>query len=477
MISTLTSSKRTLYEKLADELLRQIEQGTFRPGERLPSVRQSSQQRNLSMTTVLKAYEMLEDRGVIEARPQSGYFVRFQNERPAMECSSPPLVPTEVGVDELVMMVMADTLNPDLVQFGAAIPHPDLLPIEKLNRILTTLARQKDIPHHICAIPAGSEGLRVQIAQRALTAGSSLSPDEIIVTSGALEAVSLSLRTVCKPGDLVAIESPTYFGILHTLDSLGLRALEIPTHPVSGLSLEALRFAVEHHPVRAVLAVLNFNNPLGSCMPDEQKRELVALLAGRDIPLIEDDINGELYFNGQRPKTAKAFDTQGNVLLCASVSKDISPSMRVGWVAPGRYYPQLERLKMATNLGSALMPQYVISAFLNSGGYDHHLRKIRRAYAQKVAQMAGAVIEYFPEETRVTSPGGGFVLWVQLPEKVDSLDMYRLALKSGITLAPGHMFSTTSKYHNFIRLNAAYMSDQNVSAIKQLGKIANTLAR
>jgi DNA-binding transcriptional MocR family regulator len=470
--------KTPLYEQLAVEMAGQIERGTYRPGERIPSVRQASQERSLSITTVLQAYQMLEDRGYIEARPQSGYYVlpRPAAVAPEPGVSTASLDPSEVSIEELAIMVLRDTLNPDLVQFGAAIPDPELLPTGRLNRILASLIRNEEVPLHVSGVPEGYDELRIQVAQRAFHAGCSLSPAEIMITTGCTEALNLALRAVCKPGDLVAIESPSYFGILQILESQGLRALEIPTHHRDGISLEALRFALEHHQVSACITVSNFSNPLGSCMPDENKKELVELLAEREIPLIEDDIHGELYFSGQRPRVAKAYDREGLVLLCSSFSKDISPAYRVGWIAPGRFQGRFERLKMATNVGTPIITQLAIARFLKSGGYDHHLRRIRRAYAGKVAAMAQAVLRHFPSGTRVTSPAGGFLLWVQLPEGSDSLVLYRQALKSGITIAPGDLFSSTSaKYSNYIRLNAAYMSEATLPALQRLGELAGRL--
>ncbi len=468
-----------LFEQLVEEIIHQVSQGTFRPGERVPSVRKISQQKNLSVTTVLHAYQILEDRGVIEARPQSGYFVRAQHSTviPEPEISDPVSDPTQVNIAELALRVMRDSLDTSLVQFGAAIPDPQLLPTARLNRILASIARRVDLPQNICAEPRGLEELRVQVAQRAFYAGYSLNPEDVVITSGATEAMSLALRAVCRPGDLVAVESPTYFGILQILESLGLRALEIPTHSRTGVSLEALRFALENHPVRACLFVPNFNNPLGSLMPSESKKELVELLAEREIPLIEDDIYGELYFSGQRPEVAKAYDRKGLVLLCSSFSKDISPSYRVGWIAPGRYKIQVERLKLATSMCTSILPQLAIANYLGSGGHDRHLRRIRRAYAQKVAQMAQAVAAYFPEGTRVTNPLGGHVIWVQLPEGADALSLYNMALKAGITLAPGHIFSPTAKYRNFIRLNASYWDARAEQAMLRLGELAARLSR
>ncbi len=373
-------------------------------------------------------------------------------------------------------MVHRDMANPTLVQFGAAIPDPSLLPTGKLNRLLASIARTEISLQSSAGPPEGVEELRVQVAQRAFRAGCSLAPDDIVVTSGCTEAIHLALRATCRPGELVAIESPTYFGVLQILQSLDLQALEIPTHHQSGMSLDALRFALDHHRVSACLVMSNFQNPLGSTMPEAKKRALVELLAKREVPLIEDDMFGELYFGGQRPKVAKAFDRKGLVILCSSFSKDLSPSYRVGWTAPGRFKTRVERLKHATNMSTPILQQLAIARFVDNGGYDHHLRRIRRAYAAKVAAMSQAVIRYFPAGTRITAPEGGFVLWIQLPEAVNSLDLYRQAVRAGITIAPGHIFSTTPRYHNFIRLNAAYMSDDNASALRRLAAIVEYAA-
>lgn len=469
-----------LYEQLANEVAQQIEEGAFRPGERLPSVRETSQRRGLSVTTVLEAYRVLEDRRLIEARPQSGYYV-LRTSRPAPAAPQGPAAvqdPTAIDIAELVLMLMRDAMDPHLVQFGAAIPAPEMMPTEKLGRIMAALAHRADLDHQLAGAPEGAEELRVQVAQRSFLAGCSLAPDDIVVTVGCTEAMYLGLLAVCAPGDLVAVESPTYFGVLQALQALGLRGLEVPTHARDGISLDALRFALDHYPVRACLVVTNYGNPLGSCMPDDAKRDLVRLLAGRSIPLIEDNVHGELHHGSQQPGVAKAHDRDGLVMLCHSFSKDISNSNRVGWMAPGRFLSRIKRLKFATSGATPRLPQLVIAQFIESGGYDQHLRRIRRAYAAKTAAMGEAIERYFPEGTRVTTPSGGHVLWLQLPEGVDSLRLYTQALAAGITLAPGCMFGATpDRYRNFIRLNAAYMSDETLPAVRTIARLTGELAR
>jgi DNA-binding transcriptional MocR family regulator len=375
-----------------------------------------------------------------------------------------------------VMRLMHDSSNPNLVHLGAALPTIDSLMTQKINRIIANIARQKGEEAHQYQFPPGLESLRVQIARRAVNAGCNLFPSDILITSGGVDAIDLCLHAVCSPGDIVAIESPSYFGTLQILEVHGLRALEIPTHPRDGISLTALEFAIEHNPIRAVMVIPNFNNPLGSLMPDEKKEALVNLLARHDIPLIENDVSGELYFGDKRPTVCKAFDTKGLVMLLSSFSKDISPGLRIGWVAPGRYRAEVEWLKFTLSASSPTLPQMAIAEFLESGGYDQIMRRTRREYARNVRLMSDAVMRYFPEGTRCTRPSGGFVLWVQLPENVDSLELYGLALQGKITLAPGHVFSATYQFSNFIRLNAASFDYATERAIERLGAMVVELA-
>ncbi len=470
--------KNLRYQEVADRLAELIRRGTYSPGDRIPSVRQMSQQQGVSISTVLQAYLQLENSGLIEARPQSGYYVRARlvDRLPEPEMSSPGRDPSQVSLHELVMMIMRDSANPNLVQLGAVLPNPDYLPIQKINRIITDLLRSQAVNSHEYQFPPGLDALRVQIARRAINYGCSLSPNDILITSGAVEAVDLCLLAVCSPGDIVAIESPMYFGTLQTLEAHGFRALEIPTHPRDGISLEALNFAIQHNRIRAVVVISNFNNPLGSMIPDDKKKELVRLLARHEIPLIENDVSGEIYFGEKRPLTCKTFDKKGLVMLCSSFSKDLSPGLRVGWAVPGRYMAQVEWLKFTLSASSATLPQMAVAEFLASGGYDQLLRRIRREYARNVDLMSSAVMRHFPAGTRVTRPAGGFVLWVQLPERVDALELYKLALKGGITLAPGHVFSATHQFSNFIRLNAAAFNYSIERALERLGEMIGGLA-
>lgn len=466
-------SGRYKYEEVADEMMRLIKSGTFRPGDRIPSVREMGRQKQMSLSTVLQAYYLLEARGFIETRQRSGVYVctRIPGEMPEPDISSPRIDPAKVSVWELVKMMLRDAQNPKLVPLGAAFPNMNLLAIQKLNRIQASIGRRKREKSGIYDLPPGGcETLRVQIAKNSVRAGCNLAPGDIVTTSGCTEAINLCLRSVCRRGDTIAIESPISFDVLQCVEASELKALEIPTHPREGISLEALEFAIEHTPVQACVVISNFNNPLGSCIPDTKKGELVSLLARHEIPLIENDIFGEIFFSGRRPIVAKCYDRKGLVMLCSSFSKDIAPGYRVGWVAPGRFKEQVEWLKYTSTMATATLPQLAIAEFLANGGYLHHMRGIRRVYERNVASMVQAVERYFPTGTRATRPMGGFVIWVQLPDGVDSMELYKKALEQRVAITPGYIFSSTDRYRDFIRLNAANWSETTEKAMEKLGE-------
>jgi DNA-binding transcriptional MocR family regulator len=471
--------EESLYKQLAVRISELIEHGTLRPGERVPSVRQCSVQQNVSIATVMQAYRLLESRGVIEARPQSGYYVRPRrwSPPPEPEMYRPAPRPVRVSVSELVMAVSKAGRDPSLVRLGAALPAPELFPMKELNRTLSSVGRRAPVAAASYDILPGNQALRVQVARRAMEAGCTLSPDDIVTTTGATEALNLCLRAVAKPGDVIAIESPTFFGILQTIESLGMRVCEIPTYPREGICLDELEERLKCCRIKACLFTLNFSNPLGSCMPDEKKKQLVKILARRQIPLIEDDIYGNLQFEGPRPKVAKAFDEEGWVMLCDSFTKTLAPGYRVGWVAPGRFRAQVEFLKFVNTGATAALPQMAIAEFLQNGGYDHHLRRIRRLYAAQMRSMTQAICRYFPEGTKVTRPSGGVCLWIELPGNIDALSVFHQALAAKISIAPGPVFSAKQKFRNFIRLNCGNpWSDVIENGVRTLGQICFGLA-
>lgn len=444
-----------LYEQVANQIARLIEQGILAPGERIPSIRNLQKQLAVSLSTVLQAYLLLENQGLIEARPNSGYYVKTKLQKIPLESKTSSPLPTATWntTTEVVSCVLSAAQNPEIVPLGIAIPGVELFPTFKFNQFLVNTSRRIGKHANTCEALCGNEALRYQLARRSLNWSSGISSEEIIITAGCLEAINLCLRAVARPGDVIAIESPTYYGIILMIESLGMKALEIPTHPQYGVCLENLEVALMKKQVKACLFILNFNNPLGSCMPDERKKQLVEMLNHYKIPLIENDVLGHLYFGKTRPRSAKAFDKEGLVLLCSSFSKTLVPGYRVGWCIPGRYQAQVAHLKLITSLSTGTLVQATIAEFLQKGNYDKQLRLIRKAYSRQIQCAIEVINNYFPPGTLINKPTGGYVLWVELPKTVDSLELLYHALTEHISIAPGPIFSTSGKYRNFIRLN------------------------
>ncbi len=466
-----------LYEQIAEKISLEINSGAFYSGDRLYSIREASERFGVSMSTVIQAYRLLEDRGEIEARPQSGFYIRKKIEtHHENDICSQLGAPSDVILEDLAMSVIQDSANPSLIQFGAALPDPELLPFSKMSMHLSSVS--KDLRYvNLYGNPEGVEELRVQISKKSHMAGCAIQPDDIIVTNGCMEGVYIALSAVCRPGDLVAVESPVYFYLFKTFHSLGLRLIEIPTHRKHGVSIEALRFALDHHPVKACLFITNFNNPLGHYMPDENKRELAELIAEKNIPLIEDDTWGDMYYTDKRPSTVRSFDRSGNVILCSSFSKIIGPSFRIGWVSPAKWMKEMKDIKLSLNVGTSVLPQLAVSRLLATGGYEHILRTQRKAYAVKMKSLVASVKKYFPRGTRMSEPFGGFVLWIELPDNINSLELYHLALKKGISIAPGSICSMSGGFTNCIRLNSACWREENDGAVKILGELAGSLRK
>jgi DNA-binding transcriptional MocR family regulator len=470
------SAQLNLYERLADELGMLIANKVLAPGERLPSIRHLSQQKRLSISTVMQALRLLEDRGLVDARPQAGFYVRHRARTLSVVPDTQPLnEPTQVaGINNLLAQVLHAHKTPGITDLGLSYPHEQLLPIRRIQQLIGSVARRRP---ELLKINSGFDtnepNFVRQIMRRAIDWGH-IDPQEIIVTNCCTEAISLCLRAVAKPGDTIAIESPIYFVLLQLIESLGMKALEIPTDPKTGLSIDALELAVREGLVQACLMVPNANNPLGCIMPDANKKRLAALLTQYDIPLIEDDIYSDLCFSVERPWPVKAYDTSGNVMLCSSFSKVVSESVRVGYVLAGKYAQQVAFLKNVSSGGTNPFLQAVLAEYIGSSGYDVQMRKMRRAVAQGVEQMSDAIAEYFPAECSVSTPQGGLVLWVQLPESVDALVLHKRALEHRIAFMPGVLFSASGKYRNCLRLNCGNLWSAEIdTAVKTLGTLVH----
>lgn len=462
------------YEKFADEIAELIRTGVLGPGEKVPSVRHASRTYGVSPSTVFQAYYLLEDRGLIQARARSGYFVREHAKRPLHEpqLTAHAAQTTEVGVSELVFSVLASLKDPHTVPFGSAFPSPDLFPLPRLAKSMAHALRMLS-PHEIIAdMTAGNADLRRQIALRYMVSGVMLPMEELVISNGAMEALNLCLQCVTQPGDLVAIESPTFYACLQVLERLQLKAVEIPVHPREGIDLDALADSLRQLPIKACWFMSSLQNPLGASMSEAKKQALYDLLVEHQVPLIEDDVYAELYFGSHPPKPVKSFDREGLVMHCSSFSKSLAPGYRIGWVAGGRYAEQITRLKLMTTLSPSVPAQAALADYLQHGGYDRHLRKLRHALEMQQSAMLASAARHFPASTRVTRPAGGYFLWIEFPERLDSLQLLRLALAQGISLAPGPIFSASQGFRHCARLNYGHpWNPRSEQAMEVLGRL------
>jgi DNA-binding transcriptional MocR family regulator len=467
------------YLEVAESTATLIADGSLRPGDPLPSVRVSAEQRRVSKGTVVQAYSVLETRRLIEARPRSGFYVcapeRAAAELPRAGLTRPSVVRS--SAQERFRETLGDLVGARATSLGSSFVDPSLFPMQSLNKAPRASSRQSTYARTLTDLQLGLPALRRAIAQRYLELGYSVPMDEVVITCGGMEAISLSVQVVTRPGDLVLIDSPMFYSGLELLRQLGLNALEMPTNPEDGLDLGVLDRTLSRHRVAACLLMTNCQNPLGFSMPEAKKEEFVRLLQRHDVPLVENDVYAELQFDLRRNRAAKAFDSQGLVLHCGSFTKSLAPGFKIGWVAPGRYLDSIASRKFATTLGTSVPPQAAIANYLAHHNYEKHLRSLRQALLERVNQMSRALSDCFPVGTRLSRPSGGFVLWVQLPELVDSLKLFELAASRDVGIAPGPIFSARGGYRNFIRVNCSHPSSDPLDrTLRWLGRSVHEMA-
>lgn len=454
----------TLYQSLADRLQILIRDQVYPVGSRLPGVRVLAEQQQVSVSTAVNACRELEQRGVLEARPRSGYYVR---QPPVVR--EPPRVakpggrPRRITGQERVLQMLQNVNNPSMVNLGAAVPAPEYMPVAAMERTFHSVLREQRRRCVGYEFPPGAPELCTQIARRLAGLQCDVMPEDVLITNSCQESVAIALKLTTKPGDTVAIESPTYYGLLQVIESLGLKALEIPTDPEDGISLEALTLALERWSVSACVVVSNFSNPLGVQLSDTRKQALLKLLSKHKVPLVEDDIYGDLPLAGPRPRPVKSWDREGLVYYCASSSKTLSAGLRVGWlVTPEHHREKAQYLQFINTVSVATPSQLVLARYLERGHYDRFLRQLCGEHARGVARMTERVTQLFPQQTRVSRPAGGFVLWVELPGGVDTSELMEKAITQGVSFAPGSLFSASGKFANCLRLNCAVKWDNRV---------------
>lgn len=459
-----------LYQQVAHALREDIQAGLFVAGDKLPSIRKLVEAHGVSISTVQQAYHQLEMESLIEARPKSGYFVAHQSVSPKLpQTSRPAQRPIEVSQWQEVLEVLLNKACVDGIQLQHAMPNMRTASLTPLLKKMSSLMRHQATLSLPYGDITGAFALREQIASLAEHAGCVLHPDDLVITSGCQEGLSVCLRAVTEPGDIVAVESPSFYGAMQAIQAANLKAIEIPTNAAQGMSIEALELALEQWPIKAICVTPTCNNPMGYSMSEADKKRLYQLAQSYDISIIEDDIYGDISYQSPRPKTIKSFDEDGRVLLCSSFSKTLAPGMRVGWIAPGRYRDQVTHIKYVSSSMCPTLPQIAIADFIKSGGYHRHTRKVRLLYKHGRDHLIACIKRYFPKDTRISFPQGGYILWVELNKQVDVVKLAAQCKEGGVTIAPGILFSATGKYRNCMRLNFSERDEaQREQGIQQL---------
>lgn len=460
------------YEIIAEEIASAIQQGLLKRGDKLPSIRQIQGSKQVNASTVFQAYYLLEARGLLVTRPRSGYYVAgpLHQSRLLPHSANDNSQPTTLNVSDLVFDLLERIKDPRQIPFGSAFPSPTLFPLRRLADHMVSTVRRMQPQDTVSDIGQGDLTLRRQIALRYQLDGKATDAHDIVITNGALEALNLCLAAVTQPGDSVIIESPSFYAALQAIERMGLKAIEVPSHPEHGIDLDALERAIQQHQPKACWLMTNFQNPTGSLMPTAKKQALVALVTRYQLPLIEDDVYRELYFGKQRPLPANTWDTGGWVMHCSSFSKSLAPGYRVGWVSAGRFTERITRLKISTTLATSIPAQLALASYLSKGGYDKHLRQLRHQLMLQQLQFTQAIHQHLPHQVRFTLPQGGYFLWLQLPPGQDALPLFQHALTENISLAPGHLFSSQQQYASYLRLNYGHPLDAaGLAAIARLG--------
>ncbi len=466
--------EQSLYEKVANQIEQQILDGVFLPGTKITSVRKSSSQLNVSVATVLQAYSLLEDRGVIKAKPQKGYYVQDTIAHARSTNTIAPAKKTD-SMPALINDLLHSSQDDSVIQFGAAIPKSQFLPIRQLQRSVGRLMR---LEPEICAayeFTPGALSLRRQIAIRMLDSGCKVQPNDITITLGCQNAIMHALQAVTKAGDTVVVETPTYHGLLQAIEVLDLKAIEIPCHPDSGIDLHLLEHALKNWEIKACLVTPNNQNPTGSSLSKESREALLNLCHQYHTTIIEDDVYGELSYNDGRLDSLFSYAQFNNVIYCSSFSKSIAPGFRIGWIIGGQFQEKIEHYSSVQSLAITTLTQRAIANFLENGAYDRHLRKTRQTYEENMHRCRDLIAQHFPEGTVTSTPSGGFLLWVTLPPSIDALTLHQSALAEGIGTMPGLIFSITPTFTHHLRINYAISWNNKIdSAIKKIGNLCHT---
>ena len=439
---------------MAHTLADDIRQGRYLPGSKIPSIRSLSRRLKVSISTITQAYTLLEDQGFVNSRPQSGYFVRdnIQTHTPPISRGTEPKPVTKL---DIICRLLEGAKDKNLINLGSAMADNSFLPFRALQTHAQKVMRFSRDDAFTFSLPPGLLDLRQIISQRMLDANVRSHADDIIITTGATQALDLCLRTCTQPNDIIALESPCYYGYLRMASQLNLKVVEIPTDPNEGISFDALKLALQQWPIKAIVLSSRFSNPTAALIPKEKQKQLYDLVCSHKVPLIEDDVYGELGYATTPYGTIKQFDKKGLIMFCSSYTKTLSSGLRVGWCLPGRYYDQVLETQQCGTWGISSMAQLTLESYLRQGHYDKHLRQLRSMTEENTFRVANFLKNSFSGESLVSTPKGSFLLWFCMPQNINVDKVQKYALERGINLAPGSLFSNTSHFDSYLRINCA----------------------
>ena len=466
--------KEPVYVSFANKMAAMIDSGIYKAEDKLPSIRSLHKENGLSIGTVLQAFNYLMDKGLIVSREKSGYFVNhdFGKKLPLPKVAPVSLSERSVHIDQLLQKLRFDGSGRNFVSFANALPDHRLLPFNGIKRAIQQTSR--DVSGNYLKLESrnGNEALREEIAKRSFFWKGSTHADELVITNGTTEAILCCLQAVTKPGDTVLVQDPCFYGIMQVLECLDLRIATIPSHPENGVSVADIKEACKKLAIKACVLVSNFNNPDGASISTEGKKQIAAFANTHQVPVIEDDLYGELFFNGRRPDTIKAYDTDGWVMYCNSFTKTLVPGFRIGWCAAGRFTYDVARIKSMHNGSTSNFGQRVVLQLLSSGSYERHLQKFRLELHKNLIRTTTLIEQHFPKGTKLSRPNGGLVIWVELPEHINAAELQETAFRRDVSYAPGEIFSSKGDYQHYIRICYCNLWENKVQkALIKLGEL------
>lgn len=464
------------YRNIADVFENRILEGVYRVGDRLPSTRDVCRAFNVSITTAYHAYAILEQKGLIRAKPQSGYIVLS---RPQVLVSHDrALLHDEhesiLDLEAIALRILAADTQKSLTPFGSVFADPDLFPIKRLLSLMRTASRRPDHSDFRLHSIAGLADLRREIAKRYARHGYAVSVDEIIVTSGSIDSVNIALSALLRAGDTVAVEDPCFFPTLFSLRRHGLRGVPIPVSPHAGLDLVELERVLATGKVRACVLMSTCQMPMGVSMSNEKKQWLVQLAEKYGVPIIENGAYDEFARPGEYPASCKAFDKSGLVVSCSSFSSSLSPQLRVGWLCAGRFYKRVLSVKLLTSMTSHWIAQRTAAEFLKYENLDRHMASVRSILGKRMSTGLGELDKWSSLVRQRSDPKGGSIVWLALPSEIDSLALFTRAASEGLSFMPGALFSAGRPRHNEIALNFSFPWTED--ALESLSRLMKLIA-